>query len=83
MHHEGVWGSGCTYPRSFDLAYYLELSCELHTVAALSTGKEPPVPIVIGVRGWAPEPVWTLWWTVKSFTTGTRTLTVQPITSRY
>jgi hypothetical protein len=37
----------------------LEVSGQLHTPAALTPGKETPVPIGQEV-GWASEPVWTI-----------------------
>jgi hypothetical protein len=38
----------------------MEVSGELHALAALSPGKEPL--ITFGYEaGWAPEPAWTLW----------------------
>jgi hypothetical protein len=42
LRHEDLWGSGCIDPRFLDLG--LVGSGELHTLAALSPGKEPPVP---------------------------------------
>jgi hypothetical protein len=36
------------------------VSGQLHALAALPPGKEPPVPIGYEV-GWTPEPVWTAW----------------------
>jgi hypothetical protein len=39
---------------------YLEVSGQLHAPAALSPGKEPPVPIGLEA-GWAPDPGWTTW----------------------
>jgi len=38
----------------------MKLSVHLHAPAALSTGKEPPVPISQEAE-WGPEPVWTRW----------------------
>jgi hypothetical protein len=38
----------------------MKMSGHLHALAALSLGKEPPVPIGQEAE-WAPEPVWTLW----------------------
>jgi hypothetical protein len=52
----------------------MEVSGQLHTLVALTPGKEPLVPI--GQEAvWVPEPVWTLWWREKFPTpAGTRTL---------
>jgi len=38
----------------------MEVSGKLHALAALTMGKEPPVPIKQEV-GWDPEPVWARW----------------------
>jgi hypothetical protein len=38
----------------------MEVNGQLHAPAALSPGKELPVPTGYEVR-WAPEPVWMLW----------------------
>jgi hypothetical protein len=40
--------------------YYMEVSSQLHALATLSLGKEPPVPIGYDA-GWAQELVLTLW----------------------
>jgi hypothetical protein len=39
------------------------MSGRLHALAALTPGKEPPVPIG-QEAGWAPESVWT-WWSLE------------------
>jgi len=39
----------------------MEVSGQLHALAVLLQGKEPLVSIE-GEAGWAPEPVWKLWW---------------------
>jgi hypothetical protein len=39
------WGSGDIAPRFLDLDTRLEVSYQLHAPAALSPGKEAPVPI--------------------------------------
>jgi hypothetical protein len=56
----------------------MEKSGQLHTVAALPLGKEPPVPISEGV-GWDPELFWTLQRKEKSLAT----LTIHPIAHHY
>jgi hypothetical protein len=38
----------------------MEVCGQLHILAALTLGKEPPVHIA-QETGWAPEPVWTLY----------------------
>jgi hypothetical protein len=50
---ESYWkyGSKRSWPRN-----YMEMSGQFHAPAALSPGKEPPVPIGQDA-GWAPEPV--------------------------
>jgi hypothetical protein len=60
----------------------MEESGQLHNPAALPSRKEPPVSIG-EEAGCAPESVWTLWRREKSFTTGNRTRTVQPVARRY
>jgi hypothetical protein len=42
----------------------MEVSGQLHGPAALTTGKELPVPIG-QEAGWAPEPAWMRWWAEK------------------
>jgi hypothetical protein len=55
------WGSGGTAPHILDLSTRWGVSGQPHTSAALSLGKESPVPIE-QEAGWAaPEPVWTGW----------------------
>jgi hypothetical protein len=57
----------------------MEVNGQLHAPAALSTGKEPLIPIVYEV-GWTPEPMWTLWSTETSLAPpGKRTPVVQPV----
>jgi hypothetical protein len=59
------------------------MSGQLHAPAALPPGKEHLVPIGYGA-GWAPEPVWTLWWREKfPAPGGTRTPIIQPVAQRY
>jgi hypothetical protein len=55
---------------------------QLHALAALSPGKEPPAPIGYEA-GWAPEPVWTLWREEKSCTIENRTRVIKPVVRRY
>jgi hypothetical protein len=45
--HEGVWGSGCIDPYFLDLgsSWRWEVSGQLHSPAALTSGKESQVPI--------------------------------------
>jgi hypothetical protein len=60
------------------------VSGQLHAQAALSPGKEPPVPIG-QEAGWAPEPVWTTWIGEKSFPyrdSNSDPSIVQPVASR-
>jgi hypothetical protein len=42
------------------LFHYLDINSQLHGLAVLFPGKEPPVPIGLDAK-WAPEPIWTLW----------------------
>jgi hypothetical protein len=59
----------------------MEVSGQLHALATMTPGKEPPVPIGYEA-GSAPEPVWTLWGKEKSCTAGNRTRDVQPVAYR-
>jgi hypothetical protein len=63
----------------------LEASGQLHAPAALTPGKEPPVPIGEEV-GLIPEPVWTTWrrensWFYRESNSGPSV--VQPVASHY
>jgi hypothetical protein len=61
------------------------VSGQHHAPAALSTGKESPVPIG-EEAGWAPEPVWTTWRSENSCLhrdSNSDPYVVQPVASRY
>jgi hypothetical protein len=57
----------------------MEVYGQFHAPAALSSGKEPPIPIVYEA-GWTAEPMWTLWSTEKSLApAGNQTPVVLPV----
>jgi hypothetical protein len=61
------------------------MSGQLNVPAALTQGKEPPVPIGWEV-GWAPEPVWTMWRRENSWShrdSNSDSSVVHPVGSRY
>jgi hypothetical protein len=59
------------------------VSGQLHPPAALSPGKEPPVPIA-QKAGWTPESVWTKWRRKKFYRNSNPDPSfVQPIVGRY
>jgi hypothetical protein len=61
------------------------MSGQFHAPAALSPGKEPPVPIGYEV-GWTPEPVWTTWRSKNSSPhrdSNSDPLVVKAVASRY
>jgi hypothetical protein len=53
-HYKEIWDSGGIVP------YILNLSSQLHALAALLLGKEPMIPSE-DKAVWAPELVW-IWW---------------------
>jgi hypothetical protein len=54
------------------------MSGQLQTPAALTPGKEPPVPF--GQEfGWAPGQVWKVWCREKCCTVGNPTCAIQPV----
>jgi hypothetical protein len=55
----------------------MEVSGQLHELAALPPGKEPQEPIGLEA-GWAPDSVWTPWRKI-SCTAGNQTRAVQPV----
>jgi hypothetical protein len=75
-----MYRSTFSWPR-----HYLEVSGQLHALAALPPEKEPQVPI--GQEdGWNSEPVWTIWRSENSWPhrdSNSDSSVVQPVTSRY
>jgi hypothetical protein len=77
---EWMYRSTFSWPRQ-----KLEVSGQLHAPAALTPGKEPPVPIEQEVR-WTSEPVWTIWRSENSWShrdSNSDSSVVQPVVSRY
>jgi hypothetical protein len=61
----------------------MDVSRQLHALAALLPGKKQPVPTGYEA-GWSPEPAWKLWRREKSLApVGNRTPTVQLLARRY
>jgi hypothetical protein len=61
------------------------MSGQLHALATLPPGKEPPVLILYEV-GWAPEPVWTIWRSENSWPyrdSNSDLSVIQPVVTRY
>jgi hypothetical protein len=57
-HHEGILGKRRYRAMHSWPWHQMEVSGQLHALAALLPGKEPMVPTE-QEAGWAPEPVWT------------------------
>jgi hypothetical protein len=60
----------------------MEVSGHVHVPAALSPGKDPPVPIGCEA-GWVPELVWTLPSSEKSCAAWNQTAALQSLTRCY
>jgi hypothetical protein len=60
----------------------MEARYQLHATAALTPGKEPPVPNEL-VAGWDPISVWTLWRREKSCTAGNPRQALQDAARRW
>jgi hypothetical protein len=72
-----MYGGGGIAPLFLTPALDRGVCAQFHSPAALSPGKEPPVPIA-QEAGWAQDPVWTPWRREKSLAPA-----VQSVARRY